>query len=129
MGAFAPIIKSLEEIKMAKTKQVYMNPALAGLEAEVKARGGSFSARLGEIVERYQILLDLEVLPNFSPEELTILGEVICGAGVDRRKVRGLHLDVLDAASGTQEERDVLSAMIAGMTAGQRIKLIEMLGQ
>ena len=129
MGAFAPIIKRLEEIKMAKTKQVYMNPALAGLEADVKASGGRFSARLGEIVERYQVLLDLEELPDFSEAEMEILSEVICGAGIDRRKVRGLHLDVLDAATGTAEERDALSAKVAEMTAGQRLALIEKMGQ
>ena len=108
-----------------------MNPALAGLEADVKAQGGSFSARLGEIVERYSILLDLEELelPEFSEEETAILSECICGAGVDRRKVRGLHLDVLDAASGTQEERDVLSRKVEKMTAGQRLSVIEKMGQ
>lgn len=114
---------------MAKTKQVYMNPALAGLEADVKERGASFSARLGEIVERYSILLDLEVLPDFSEEELTILSECICGSAIDRRKVRGLHLDVLDAASGTQEERDALSRKVEEMTAGQRLSVIEKMGQ
>ena len=114
---------------MAKTKQVYMNPALAGLEADVKENGGSFSARLGEIVERYGILLDLEELPDFSEAETEILSEVICGAGADRRKVRGLHLDVLDAATGTQKERDALSAVIAEMSVGQRLALIEKMGQ
>lgn len=114
---------------MAKTKQVYMNPALVELEADVKEVGASFSARLGEIVERYGILLDLEELPEFSEDETAILSEVICGAAIDRRKIRGLHLDVLDAASSTQEERDALSAMIAEMTVGQRLKLIETLGQ
>ena len=114
---------------MAKTKQVYMNPALAGLEADVKETGASFSARLGEIVERYQTLLDLEKLPDFSEAETAILSECIFGSAIDRRKVRGLHLDVLDAASGTQEERDALSRKVEEMTAGQRIKLIEMLGQ
>ena len=114
---------------MAKTKQVYMNPALAVLEADVKETGASFSARLGEIVERYSILLDLEELPEFSEEEAAILSEVICGAAIDRRKVRGLHLDVLDAASGTQEERDDLSRKVEEMTAGQRLKLIETLGK
>ena len=113
----------------SKTKQIYMSSALTELETEVKEIGGSFSARLGEIVERYGILLDLEELPEFSEDEMEILSEVICGAGVDRRKVRGLHLDVLDAASGTQEERDALSAKVAEMTVGQRLKLIEMLGQ
>ena len=113
----------------AKSKQVYMNEPLIALESTMKENGGSFSARLGEIVERYGILIDLEELPEFSEEETAILSEVICGAGVDRRKVRGLHLDVLDAASGTQEERDALSRKVEEMTAGQRIKLIETLGQ
>ena len=112
-----------------KTKQIYMNAPLAGLEADVKAHGGSFSARLGEIVERYQILLDLEELPDFSEAEAEILSEVICGAGIDRRKIRGLHLDVLDAATGTAEERNALSGKVEKMTAGQRLKLIETLGQ
>ena len=114
---------------MAKTKQVYMNHALAVLEADVKETGASFSARLGEIVERYGILIDLEELPDFSEAETEILSEVICGAAIDRRKVRGLHLDVLDAASGTQEERDALSRKVEEMTAGQRLKLIETLGK
>ena len=114
---------------MAKNKQIYMNPALAGLEDSVKETGKRFSARLGEIVERYGILIDLEELPDFSEAETETLSEVICGAGVDRRKVRGLHLDVLDAASGTQEEREELSRKVAEMGAGQRLVLIERLGQ
>lgn len=114
---------------MAKTKQVYMNPALAGLEADVKEAGASFSARLGEIVERYQILLYLEELPEFSEDETTILSEVIYGAAIDRRKVRGLHLDVLDAATGTIAEREELSRKVEEMGAGARLALIERLGQ
>lgn len=113
----------------AKTKQVYMNTGLSELESEMKENGGSFSARLGEIVERYQVLLDLEELPEFSEEETAILSECICGSAIDRRKVRGLHLDVLDAASGTQEEREELSRKVAEMGAGQRLVLIERLGQ
>ena len=102
---------------MAKTKQVYMNAPLVGLEAETKEWGESFSARLGEIVERYGILIDLEELPEFSEDEMEILNEVIWGNIVNRRKVRGLHLDVLDAATGTQAARE--------MTVGQRLALIE----
>ena len=114
---------------MKKNKQIYMNAPLAGLEADVKEAGTSFSARLGEIVERYQMILDLEELPEFSEDEMEILNEVIWGNIVDRRKVRGLHLDVLDAATGTQAARDALSAKVAEMTAGQRLKLIESIGQ
>ena len=114
---------------MAKTKQVYMNDPLVGLEAETKESGGSFSARLGEIVERYGILLSLEEVPDFSDEEVYILSECVCGSCINCRKVRGLHLDVLDAATGTAEERNALSGKVEKMTAGQRLKLIETLGQ
>ena len=114
---------------MKKNKQIYMNPALAGLEDSVKETGKRFSARLGEIVERYGIILDLEEIPEVSIEEMEILSEVICGASIDRRKVRGLHLDVLDAATGTIEEREELSRKVAEMGAGQRLALIERLGQ
>ena len=113
----------------SNTKQIYMSSALTELETEVKESGGSFSARLGEIVERYGILLDLEELPEFSEEETEILSECVCGATIDRRKVRGLHLDVLDAASGTAEEREELSRKVEKMGAGQRLALIEKMGQ
>ena len=99
------------------------------LDAEVKAAGGNFSARLDEIVERYQILLTLEEVPDFSDEEVYILSECVCGSYINCRKVRGLHLDVLDAATGTREERDALSRKVKEMGAGQRLALIERLGQ
>jgi hypothetical protein len=99
------------------------------LDAIMKEAGGNFSARLDEIVGRYNILLDLEALPNFSEVEMAILGEVICGSVIDRRKVRGLHLDVLDAELGTEIDRAELSTLIESMSIGQRLKLIETLGQ
>ena len=114
---------------MAKTKQIYMNAPLVGLEAETKESGGSFSARLGEIVERYQILLTLEKVPDFTDEEMDILNEVVFCNKIDRRKIRGLHLDVLDAATGTREERDALSRKVKEMGAGARLALIEKMGQ
>ena len=99
------------------------------LDAEVKAAGGNFSARLDEIVERYQILLTLEKVPDFTDEEMDILNEVVFCNKIDRRKVRGLHIDVLDAATGTREERETLSRKVAEMGAGARLALIERLGQ
>ena len=113
----------------AKSKQVYMNEPLIALESTMKENGGSFSARLGEIVERYGILLSLEEVPDFSDEEVYILSECVCGSYINCRKVRGLHLDVLDAATGTQEEREELSHKVEKMGAGARLALIERLGQ
>lgn len=110
-------------------KTISMGGAIEALSDKMKQEGGNFSARLDEIVERYQMILDLEELPEFSEDEMEIINEVIWGNIVDRRKVRGLHLDVLDAATGTQAARDALSAKVAEMTAGQRLKLIESIGQ
>lgn len=114
---------------MAKNKQIYMSPALMELETEMKAKGESFSARLGEIVERYGILLSLEEVPDFTDEEVDILSEMVCGSYINCRKVRGLHLDALDVASGTEESRRAVSEKIEKMTAGQRLALIEKMGQ
>ena len=113
----------------AKTKQIYMSEPLDMLAEELEGSDTSFSGRLSEIVRRYGILLDLEEIPDFSEDEMMILGEAICGAGVNRRFVRGLHLDVLDVSIGTQEERDALSRKVKEMGAGARLALIEKMGQ
>lgn len=111
---------------MAK-KMISMGASVEALAEKMRRERGNFSGRLDEIVERYNILLDLETLPDFSAQEIAILAETIGGSAVDRRRVRGLHLDIIDAATGTSQERDILSAKIEGMTAGQRLKLIETL--
>lgn len=110
-------------------KTISMGGAIEALSDKMKQEGGNFSARLDEIVERYQILLTLEEVPDFSDEEVYILSECICGSYINCRKVRGLHLDVLDAATGTQEEREELSRKVEKMGAGARLALIERLGQ
>lgn len=110
-------------------KTIYMNEPLEKLEAATKKQGVAFSSRLGEIAERYEIIMSLEEVPEFTPEEMEILGEVICGAVIDRRKIRGLHLDILDATLGTTEEKEKLHKKVAGMTPGQLLKVIEQLGQ
>lgn len=111
---------------MAK-KMISMGASVEALAEKMRRKGGNFSGRLNEIVERYNILLDLEIIPEFTEQEVAILAETIGGSAVDRRRVRGLHLDVVDAAMGTPQEREALSAKIKGMTAGQRLKLIETL--
>ena len=73
-------------------KTIYMNEPLMRLAEETKAatrRNGGFSSRLGEIVERYEILLELTEVPDLTEKETQIMEEVICGAVIDRRKLRG----------------------------------------
>ena len=114
-------------------RTIYMSEPLERLADETRGdsrRTSGFSRRLGEIVERYQIMIDLDMagLPALTDIEISIMGEVMAGAIIDRRKVRGLHLDVLDAATGTPDDRKQLSAKIEGLTAGQRLALIEKIG-
>ena len=111
-------------------KTIYLNETLEKLAEKTKGdspRSGRFSSRLGEIVERYDIIMELTELPEMSESEIEIMGEVICGSIIDRRKIRGLHLDVLDAGTGTSESRKMLSEKVAGMSPAERIKLIESL--
>ena len=114
-------------------RTIYMSEPLERLADETRGdsrRTSGFSRRLGEIVERYQAMLDLdtESLPDFTETELAIMGEVLAGAVIDRRKIRGLHLDVLDAAVGSDDDRKQLSEKIEALTAGQRLVLVENLG-
>nr|DAW99781.1 MAG TPA: hypothetical protein [Caudoviricetes sp.] len=112
-------------------RTIYMSEPLERLAEETRGdsrRTSGFSRRLGKIVERYQIMLDLDTPPELTDTELSIMGEVLTGAIIDRRKVRGLHLDVLDAATGTPDDRKQLSAKIERLTAGQRLAMIEKIG-
>lgn len=114
-------------------RTIYMSEPLERLADETRGdsrRTSGFSRRLGEIVERYQIILDLDrdSLPDLTDTELSIMGEVLAGAIIDRRKIRGLHLDVLDAAIGSNDDWKQLSKKIKALTAGQRLVLVENLG-
>lgn len=112
-------------------RTIYMSEPLERLAEETRGdsrRTSGFSRRLGEIVERYQIMLELDTPPELTETELAIMGEVLAGAIVDRRKIRGLHLDVLDATTGSDDDRKQLSKKIEEMTAGQRLTLVESVG-
>lgn len=114
-------------------RTIYMSEPLERLAEETRGnsrRTSGFSRRLGELVERYQILLDLETptLPKFNEVELSILEEVLRDSVINRRKIRGLHLDILDAQLGTSDEKKTLSAKIEALSAGARLALVESLG-
>lgn len=119
-----------QEVEVMK-RTIYMSEPLERLADETRGdsrRTSGFSRRLGEIVERYQIMLDLDTPPELTDTELSIMGEVLSGAVIDRRKIRGLHLDVLDATTGSDDNRKQLSGKIEALTAGQRLVLVESLG-
>ncbi len=73
---------------MSMRKTIYMSSPLAKLAEETKGdsrRTSGFSRRLGEIVERYQMMLSLDApkLPELTDSEMEIMGEVVMGAVID----------------------------------------------
>ena len=109
-------------------KTIYMNDPLYKLNEQTP--DGGFSRRLGEIVERYDIIMKLTPeLPKFSQEEMHILGEVLAGAGakISAGFIYSLGLDVLDSVLETPEIRKALAKKIDAMTAAEKVKMIEMM--
>lgn len=105
-------------------KTIYMNDPLYRLNEQTD--GGGFSRRLGEIVERYDIIMKLTPEPpEFSQEEIHILGEVLSGAKISAGFIHSLGLDVLDSVLETPEVREALANKIDAMTAAEKVKMIE----
>lgn len=109
-------------------KTIYMNDPLIRLNEQTP--GGGFSRRLGEIVERYNIIMKLTPdPPEFSREEIHVLGEVLSGAKISAGFIYSLGLDVLDSVLETPEIREALAKKIDSMTAAEKVKMIETLAK
>ena len=107
-------------------KTIYMNDPLIRLNEQTP--DGGFSRRLGEIVERYDIIMKLTPEPpEFSREEMHILGEVLAGAKISAGFIYSLGLDVLDSVLETPEIREALAKKIDAMTAAEKVKMSEIL--
>ena len=112
-------------------KQIWMNPPLEKLAEEcgkAKGRDGKFSARLGDVVERYDIIMKLTTTPELTDIEKMILGEVVCGSALSTVTIKYMHESIMDAATGTEEERKSLSNKVESWSAVERIMAIESLG-
>lgn len=111
-------------------KQIWLNPPLERLaeQATGKGRDGTFSRRLGDIVERYEVIMKLTSVPELTDTEKMILGEVICGSVINPTTIRHMSESILDCATGTNDERQKFSKTIADLTPAERIALIELLG-
>lgn len=106
-------------------KTIYMNDPLIRLNEQTP--DGSFSRRLGEVVERYDIIMKLTPEPpEFSREEMHILGEVLAGAKISAGFIHSLGFEILDSVLETPETREALAKKIDAMTAAEKVKMIEM---
>jgi len=112
-------------------KTIWMNDSLIKLAADVgnaKGRAGKFSARLGDIVERYELVIRLTPVPELSDIEKTILDEVILGSTLTPTTIRYMPEAIMDCDAGSVDERISLHDKIASWTPAERIAVIEALG-
>lgn len=111
-------------------RTIYMSEPLERLADETRGdsrRTSGFSRRLGEIVERYDIIMKLTPEPpKFSQEEMHILGEVLAGARISAGFIHSLGFEVQDSVLETPEIREALAKKIDAMTAAEKVKMIEM---
>ncbi|MEG0797374.1 MAG: hypothetical protein RR384_01135 [Acidaminococcaceae bacterium] len=107
-------------------KNIYMNAPLEKLLEETKP--GKFSQRLGEIVERYSVIIGLTKIPNFTQNEIIILSKLICGITVTQTMVRTMHCAIMDMYEDNIIKKN-LADKIEQLSATQRIMLIESLSQ
>lgn len=112
-------------------KQIWLNPPLERLVeqcGQAKGRDGQFSRRLGDIVERYEAIIKNTSVPELTADEKMIIGEVVCGSTLTATTVKYMHESVLDCATGTANDRQVLADKIARWSAAERVAVIESLG-
>ena len=77
-------IVSLNEIDLKK--EMEYRSFVWDSEEIVESKSGGFSRKLCEIVERYQLIIDLEVLPDFTSDEIDILRGIIIGEYINIKK-------------------------------------------
>ncbi|MDT2262233.1 hypothetical protein P7H06_25885 [Paenibacillus larvae] len=72
--------------------------------------------------------MKLTPVPELSDIEKMILGEVVCGSVLSTVAVKYMPESIMDAATGTAEERMTLRDKVITWSAAERIAAIESLG-
>jgi hypothetical protein len=108
-------------------KQIWLNPPLERLAeqcGQAKGRDGKFSARLGDIVERYEAIMANTPIPAMTDEEKMILGAAVCGSVLSTITIKYLHEGISDLGIPGAIE---LAEKVQEWTAAERIAAIESL--
>lgn len=111
-------------------KQIWLNPPLERLAEQCtgKGRDGTFSRRLGDTVERYDVLMKLTPVPELTDEEKMILGAVVCGSVISHLTIKYMDESVLESGAGNPESLQLLSDKVKSWSMAERMAVIESLG-
>lgn len=107
-----------------KRPSIYLNPPLEKVQASLK-EGQSFSARLGEICERYALIC--RSTPELSERERFLLASTLMGSVVEPLLIRHLDDEIQDSDAGDESELRDLAERVRGMSIAERVALIESL--
>lgn len=105
-------------------KSIYLQGGVIDVytETQNKERSQSFSKRMGQIVDRYHLILDSVNTPELSVNEKHILGVTIQGSYIDKLFIKYLHEEIDDTELDGSSD---LAKKVKKLDFLQRIKLIE----
>ena len=114
-------------------KQIWMNPPLEKLAKECregggKGRNGMFSARLGDIVERFDAIMKNTAAPELTDDEKMIIGVVFGSGNVSLLAIRYMGDSIIDTGAAPLDQLKALAEKANGWTAAEKVALIESLG-
>ncbi|MHA2719559.1 hypothetical protein [Streptococcus agalactiae] len=107
-------------------KSIYLTGKLIDTydECITKKRVRSFSGRVSDIVDRYEILIGLAKIPELNDTEKVILGKTILGSVMDKYEILYMPDNIRDTDLEGAEE---LAKRIEPLDNLQRMALIEAL--
>ena len=109
-------------------KTIWLNPPLERLAAQ-NSQEGNFSRRLGDIVERYDVIMALAapVVPELTPGEHIILKDLLTKSKhITAPFIQSMPEYIDSIVTGTVADRDALKAKIEDLSPTVRIAFIEM---
>lgn len=110
----------------SKRPSIYLNPPLERVQSSL-GTDQSLSRRLGEIVERYELIITNP--PTLTERERAILVETFADRDITPLVLKYLHDELIDHGVGDFEtEVKPLAARIDSMILAKRVALIESLG-
>lgn len=102
-------------------KDLWINPPLE----RVLKSASNFSRRLGDIVDRYELILKSTEAPIITEKERMILHDAFGSTIINETAIKNMGENILQSQVGTEEERKELAEKIIELNIVEKILIIE----